>query len=459
MQKDQAVLAGAAAAASHQRQVRGSVGSFDPVGQRKAVFGEGIGDAPSSDTEARPLKIEVGAKKALIDVDGANDSAVNEGEQLEEVFGAVKAELAAGRGGATKTAAVPSMTNDGSPSEIQASSAQTRAKAVQVRVEAFGKDHINGYQDRITGFEAKAKSIAQRLSFQLRTARNLAVLTPFQKSTRDRIAASIPPLAERIREDRLQLVSLQMYSAILRQDDDREQQEWARLRHVALQAAAKSLRDPKGVKAVVQDVNANTEPPIPILSIISPGDTAEGDPLYGSSAGELPVMIRRFSAEMVDRPMISRHVSANGYASVSTSARPPLRRSASDFLSRRLSGSPLLTVQRDGEDSTGGRSTPIIFALSDVNEEVGSAESTIRAQTAQSDSTVEKWEKEGVHGEEAEDWQNTRAARRVSLANVPHGHLGELTRRIMGKFRSSDDGGNEGENAGAPGEEMAAINT
>jgi len=130
MKKEQAVLAGAAAAASHQRELRDNEASSDNNGLRKAVFGEAAGPMTVTGTGKPPVRVDIGDKKASVDVNGANDIAVNEGEQLEEVFGDVKAEISAVRGEATKNAPYAAR----QPAERLSSSAQvSRAQAVQVR--------------------------------------------------------------------------------------------------------------------------------------------------------------------------------------------------------------------------------------------------------------------------------------------------------------------------------------
>ena len=108
MGKDRAVLAGAAAAASHKRDLQAVPRNDDQVRMpRRPVFG-----ADPMETTAYPSRLppkgeraseedEVSGKRGILAVDAGND-VVNEGEQLEEVFDVVKAELAAGRGGATR---------------------------------------------------------------------------------------------------------------------------------------------------------------------------------------------------------------------------------------------------------------------------------------------------------------------------------------------------------------------
>lgn len=274
---------------------------------------------------------------------------------------------------------------------------------------------------------------------------------PFQRSTRDRIATAIPPLALRIRQDRLQLARLAAYTNILRQDLDREEKEWSRLRHVALQAAARSLLNPKGVRAVVEDVNANEEPGIPILSLPSPGAIEDEQTRLGSSPGELPIVFRRPSDDVL-RPTMARHASANSHVSLSESLRPTLRRCSSDVIS--ATGSPDRSTEspQKKEDanwqssSADERSPPSFFALSDADDEIV-RHATIKARKVQPESVAVERDERAVNGEEAEDWQKTRAARRVSLASVPHSHMRELSQLKSGRSEGQGDvrdGGREG---------------
>ena len=291
--------------------------------------------------------------------------------------------------------------------------------------------------------DADEKLVSQRLRAHIRTARNLAVLTPFQKSTRDRIAASIPPLAHRIRQDRLQIVKLQVYILILRQDHDLEQREWARLRHVALQAAAKSLRD--GVGGVIEDVPVKEDSNIPTLSLSSTEDEEEEPLGFATSAGELPIIIRRSSDDQVHRPAASRRASASSYASVTPSSRPTLRQTSSDMLSATDATYERGIESRDlslfDESSNGRQSTPVTFESSGVNDKSKRSLSIPRRRTSISKGLGVRSEDQNISGDEAEDWQNTRAARRVSLANLPHGHMRELSKRFRERGEDADGEG------------------
>ena len=241
----------------------------------------------------------------------------------------------------------------------------------------------------------------------------------------------------------------------------------ARLRHVALQAAAKSLRDPLGVKGVVQDVNAGDERGVPVLAlpiaITESHDDEHGSERHGragdsyglgTSPGELPVIFRRSSDEPVrkdnKRPALPRQTSAASYKSSTSDT--GLRRSSSDLLSARDAFSRPETPR---EEQGTGVSTPL-FALSDIEDE-GTVHGhgndsgfTIRGMKEEDHRDLEQdrgiqmngsqrnarvglgikrpserraEESEAERAEEqAEEWMKTRAARRVSLANIPDLH-------------------------------------
>lgn len=317
-------------------------------------------------------------------------------------------------------------------------------------------------QAQLKFFENKAQAAKDALAANLRTARNLAILTPFQKATRDRISSAIPSLASKIRHIRLDIAKFEIWIDILRRDVVYEQREMARLRHVALQAAAKSLRDPLGVHAVVRDVHASEEPAVPVLALPDDTDgdhdhhhegarrgsddsggsgTRNGDQL-GRSPGELPVVIRRSSDEPIrqNRPAPSRQTSTASYRS--SASADGIRRNSSDLLSVRDAFRPD-TPGDEAEASGTGRSTPVLFQLSDV-EDGADDQQTVQGHgpvNGPAPSASDLGRRNGFgnklgHGrvapssrgngvdgqkndEEAEEWMMTRAARRVSLANIP----------------------------------------
>jgi hypothetical protein len=216
------------------------------------------------------------------EIDPGEPIAKDDGERLEEVFDVVKAELSAGNGHAARQVIAAAAQKDGHKRQGSAGSARRkhagRTAEVQVshlsfvkstaRASADVKNHIKQLRSRLTEAEAL-------LAAHIDQARNLAILTPFQRTTRDRIAATIPALASRIRADRLQVARHSIYLTILARDHERDERDFARIRHVAIQAAAKSLSDPKGVQGVLEDERTQDRP-VPMLSLPSQEDTSMG---------------------------------------------------------------------------------------------------------------------------------------------------------------------------------------
>jgi hypothetical protein len=353
MKKEQVVLAGAAAAASHKRDVNDWQVDITP---KKSFFGD-PSESPLTKSKDIPGEVEV---------DDLNH--VNEGEQLEEVFDVVKAELAAGRGPGQKrpTSSSRDTSIHGSTNQIQLSRS---AK----------------FSTKINEFTTQRDDLLSQLSTSLITARNLAILTPFQKPTREKLSQSIPPLASTIRTHRIQLAKYNHYISILTRELEMESQEWATVRHVALQAAAKSLSHPEGVKGVVDEVNVKETVKLPRLAL---PDSDESDsvspltpsPMMGTSPGEWPVAMIRSGSNDPDRRELdrgdrrepdrererdgdrtrNRPIRQSSTASSSSQTRPRLQRSTSSTLSAR-------SDVAEAQDT--GRSTPIMFNLSESETE------------------------------------------------------------------------------------------
>ena len=169
--------------------------------------------------------------------------------------------------------------------------------------------------------------MTQRLRADLRTARNLAILTPFQKSTRDRVSSSIGPLAQRIRHERLYLSRLLSYVSTLQNEHNREMRERARLEYVALQAAAESLRDEPTRRSIIGRTNEDDEPDRAI-SMSSSSILLDENHLEDLSDG-----IRKTSDDSIRRPDTSRRVSSSSYSSIPRLVTEATPHSSSDLLS------------------------------------------------------------------------------------------------------------------------------
>ena len=390
LSKDRASLAGAAAAASHKRE-RPHPGTTISKSPRKAVFGtmENNDSAVVSDTEAsrRPrfIRLDSATSKAAVDVSPADAVGQEPTENLEAIFDVVKADLAAGRKAPRQpTQSPPRASIDDKPERVQAIEVRCHIApeaAAQVILQA-----------QIRRLQEQAKHMDRDLHDHVRVARNIALLTPFQRSSREQLAGSLPSLAHKIRQSRLHLVKVQCWIDVLQKDLDREQRDWYSVHHLALQAANKALHDGNGIKAIVQDVNEHARPikpnrstDIPTLSLSSPAaddspvevadtspltpnlDFGESD-LLGRSPGELPIVIRRPS-EDDSRRKVSRASSGSfsGASEPETASGHPSGGSANSRDSKAGgSGSHTSTANQTLESRVTEHSTPMMFSLSDA---------------------------------------------------------------------------------------------
>jgi len=371
MKKEQVVLAGAAAAASHKRDIDHAHGT--DITPKKAFFGDTSAQVQSNHIiKSSPERSRPDASGGVIEVDDMETLVNNEGEQLEEVFDVVKAELAAGRGPGQKrpTSSTTRDSDHHQPGEFGSTTNQAQVS----RSAAFTA--------KIDEFSGKKDDLLAQLATAMTTARNLAILTPFQKPTRDKLSLSIPPLASSIKADRLHLAKYEHYISILKRELEVESQEWATVRHVALQAAAKSLRHPEGVKAVVDDVNIKTKTKglgdLPKLAL--PDSDFDTDslspltpsPMMGTSPGEWPILMLRSESndQRESDQRRTRPVRQSSTASSTSQSRPRLQRSTSSQLS----------IRSNGQDPDTGRSTPVMFSLSESETEQDPVRSSLREE-------------------------------------------------------------------------------
>ncbi|KAL1410011.1 hypothetical protein Q8F55_004013 [Vanrija albida] len=386
LNSEHAVLAGAAAAESHRRDL--ADGTTPPPtnnSQTRAVL---FADEPVAD--ARPKLRRVGSMRAspapVVDITGANDVVVGGSEQLEAVIGQVKAELAAGRGQPQRTWSMP--TESDTPPKTSRTDAIT---------------------ERIGRLRTEAAPLEQRLAANLRIARNLAILTPFQKTTRDRIEAQLPELATQIRTDRIQLAKLHLWITMLLKDQDRDQRDWARVRHVAMQAATQTLAAPQRTSKA--DRRATIATPITIPTLALPHDDWEdrSPNVFSSSPNEFPLFVRQPSddgppsRDSRDSRQASQRNSGSDYDGPGSARRP-----SSEYLSAS-------SAFGDEVDKALGQGP-------EFDEFVSLEPSPIEGVSASGRSTPAQ--------DEAEHWRQTRAATKVSLASLPRSGFADFSQKL-----------------------------
>ncbi|KAK0465410.1 uncharacterized protein EV420DRAFT_1514239 [Desarmillaria tabescens] len=95
---------------------------------------------------------------------------------------------------------------------------------------------------KIRDLDARISASQSQLDSDLRFVRNIATLTPFQRHTRYRLLLAIQGVSKRIMQERLEFTKLACHRAVLSRDFAAEGREWNRIKQIALKAAAEMLQ-------------------------------------------------------------------------------------------------------------------------------------------------------------------------------------------------------------------------
>ena len=368
---------GVAAAASHLRDIQCS--SSDSRSSRTCSWSRNSGDlidrlssspnASYSISGSQRSKIINGHEDMDLDVPSAQNNIG--ARQLEATFHQVKADLAAGR---WTPPGVPISRPDGRPRAhslecaVQRSSASfpedSECNRVSVRTRVI--------QAKLAELDSKIHSLQLQEETDLRLLRNIAVLTPFQRATRGRLGMIVLQTSRRIQATRPVLGMQLCHKEVLSNDLIAQEREWRRAKTIALKAATDTLQ-------------SRRESSIP-----------------------------RILPPRLDQPMINPsedlHRSPEGLHPPESSIAESFH-SALDFdwtVSATEEGldSPIVSV-RDGTPTDTPRPlSPARTADGTATPEPGSSHE--RSNTPQEEPD-----------EEAEQWDKTRAAKRVSLVRMP----------------------------------------
>lgn len=312
--------------------------------------------SPDSDSPlyGSPVKRRV-ATSTHIEGDVATAPEVADAEQFKATFDQVKSDLAAG-----KRASSPDIgfwteeTEPGStPPSPALSSNGSRSRIIQLK---------------IRDLELKITALQASIDAHMRVVRNIAILAPFQRSTRDRLLATVQSLAKIVDQARLDLVKLVCYRDILSNDLISADRDWRLNKTLALKAATEILDGQRLVK----------QPPA------SPE-----------------------RSEVSHRP----ESTADSFHSALDSLNWP---SSDDIASFSLSNPQLTTVIPSAHPPTYDGKLDHAMSSPRTSDELHSHEKFYTAHEPPE--------------EQAEQWNKTRCAQRVSLIRVPSDFIGLSTR-------------------------------
>ena len=311
-------------------------------------------DGYSADTYGRRSGL---ADLSAPEVDGAS--------QFKETFDTVKAELAAVR----ISAGDLSVAEKAYPVGAEPPRLASRFQMIHTRVEDL--------ENRICAANAQIDS-------SMHIARNIAILAPFQKSTRDRLQDTIQTMSKKIQAMRLDVTKLLCHRNILLNDLAVEERNFKQATSLALQAATETLQ--QHYSEYISQSSFPTQELPPKTSFHE--ETSTGSQSFDSSTYETFRSALDFGP---DWPSSGEAFAAPSFWGSSLATDSPIT---------------------PGRDSLTGYNYP-------------SPDETLYLSLSTTDQSLPESLHENLSvvpdfpDEQAEEWNKTRAAKRVSLVKLP----------------------------------------
>ncbi|KAH8120136.1 hypothetical protein DFH11DRAFT_1500603 [Phellopilus nigrolimitatus] len=284
--------------------------------------------------------------------------------------------------------------------------------AINLRVHLSSPDETSKTQSRskivlskIHEFEMKIKTTRAQLDSDIRVVRNLAVLTPFQRTTRDRLQASVINLSRHIKQLRLEVVKTACYRDVLAADLASEDRERRRSRKDVLEA---------------EDHVRKTNSHIPKMTL-----SVHEDDLRSQSLPHSDMTDSRPESSICESFHSALDFGSDWPLNVRLHASPQSKTKQSFE-----SSSPLPTPSCEiGPDSIKtGFFPPTILDKISARPSLSSSPTLVSSRSLDGNPSFEETHRSGLENvdqeiteEQAEEWDKTRAGRRVSLVRVPIG--------------------------------------
>lgn len=255
-------------------------------------------------------------------------------------------------------------------------------------------------RQKIFELDTKISEVQSQIHSDLRFVRNITILTPFQRATRDRLQIAVNNGAKKIMQARLEVTKLICHRDILLEDLMAAEVRWQETKETALTAAREVLH--------------NRTATIP--------DT------YDPSRRQLSPITTEHSAH-------EPQSADDAYFSALNHPESPVENSPRLFSSTKpFTHSPTNTPMTEANSSVGS------FPFHQQNN---STQSSLEHRDSQPESRRQSFHERfytapEMPEEEAEEWNKTKAAKRVSLVQVPASLKMSL---LLKPLRSPADGG------------------
>jgi hypothetical protein len=382
-----------------------------------------------------------------VDVEIPVPSLIESGAQFKATFDQVKADLAAGRrAGSTEhehrghrprqrsrsfsSSSLAGPSSPTSPTASLVSGFPSRSAVVRGKIRELGD---------------KLMAAQTQLDADMRFVRNIAILTPFQRTTRERLEASVQGIAKRITSIRFEIARLTCHREVLASDLRAAEQDWWRTKDIALRAATRALDSVQADNNTQQQQSPRLTIPRPSLTIPAPfpprrlddkgdGVNSSGSSSAGSAGGDVmrspPRLIPGHSAATAAAPLERRSSSQTGsfYSAADFTADCSAPASDADMSFSRVASSlrgkqslvfsdpDSLSLTPVTDNNGAGSFSSSGFPFPRTSMGSSRRESPIRTTNVNGHERYYT----AQEGEElAEEWNKTQAGKRVSLVKLP----------------------------------------
>ncbi|KIO20475.1 hypothetical protein M407DRAFT_81501 [Tulasnella calospora MUT 4182] len=240
---------------------------------------------------------------------------------------------------------------------------------------------------KIKELEAKLSSAQYSLDSDVRIARNFAVLTPFLRSTRERLIPAIAPLAKRIRTMRMQVAMLICHRDILYADMAAEDREWRGTMDVALSAGAEFLKQKEEVQNEIPGLPSPLSSSLPRMTLSD--FSGRGTPDGGATSNPMSPTVQTYGE----------------------AGRPSSEDNRTSSSSDGSSGDPVQALAKPSppRNDPSEQEPRVSDEIDKAKEKTEDTPKETDLETRASDAGSER----------CEEWNKTKAAKRVSLAQLP----------------------------------------
>jgi len=416
-------LAGKAAAASHLRdlQHRGKGLGSPPVRNWDGRKSTEVDGQPSPKEYLSPINVSapspLSGRSKSGSVTSRSDSLLTSPIEttsglLKATFDQVKEDLATGR---WRSLDEPNGQRLGRPraysleSPLNSPTSPTSSKvdsAIDKRKLPRLSSRSRIIQSKVQDLDSKLRLAQSQLTSDMRFVRNIAVLTPFQRSTRERMQVTVQTAAKRITQVRLDIEKLTCHREVLSRDLLAEERDWQRTKNIALRAATDTLQSqqkqmiPRMTLSMYMEESENhaTAEPVPIPRSTTSSTSRRPE---SSAEGSFHSALDFGSEWSLYLPQDGPGSSSNLLGPSYLQASPTLSSSTTGGSRNSLSESP----QRPRAPPLSAESSTTSTSTLDDHPRINGHEKFYTASE--------------MLDEQAEEWNKTRAAKRVSLVKLP----------------------------------------